>query len=240
MKYMNRKFATALVLGISAATASCGTTSLRGNGIVTDESRTVGDFSGVDVSNDLQVNVSLGPTSVTVHLDQNLQQYLEASVSGTKLVLGVKNGFQLQATQPILVTVTSPTLVSFTGSGSSQLVVRPSPGSLTFGASGSSKITAQDIAADAIDVDESGSSSVILTGTGATTMKAVVASASTLTSSLAVKDFTFDASGGSVVAALVTDSVKGDASGSSKVTIRGSSTHRDTTASGAAVVTFDP
>jgi hypothetical protein len=239
MKHPNRALAAALALFASAA-LSCAGRPVKGNGVVTSEARALGDFTGVSVANGLRANVSVGATSVKVHADQNLQEYIETSVSGGTLVVAVTNGFDLQPTQPLVVTVVSPTVLSFVAAGSAVIAGAPSAGNVTVDASGSSDVSLANVAAETIDVKGSGGSTVTVAGADAAATKVVVSGGGTLRLPLHTKVLTFDASESSAIDAYVTDTVRGTASGRSRVTIAGPSLTHETTTSGEATITYVP
>jgi hypothetical protein len=144
--------------------SSCRFTTGSGN-IVTDK-RSVGDFNGISVSEDIEVEVKIGAaTEVTVEADDNIIKYIETRVSGGKLRIGIEDQHNLSDVH-MKVYITTPDLSSIRASSSAEvkvLDVLTGKGRLSFHASSSGDIQA-DIDAPDVEADASSGGSISLRG----------------------------------------------------------------------------
>jgi hypothetical protein len=89
-----------------------------GDGNIKTETRSVGDFDGVDVSGSIDLYVKQDASrSLRIEADANLLSYLEIYNNGSTLVVRPKNGYNLKPTQDIKVYVSSPVFKSLEASG---------------------------------------------------------------------------------------------------------------------------
>lgn len=81
-----RPFLAAKVFTFAAiALVGCHVSGIRGNGIITTETRNVPDFTSVEADGALSVTWSNGPVALQITTDQNLLSRIETSVSDGKL-----------------------------------------------------------------------------------------------------------------------------------------------------------
>src|SRR5215510_10414819 len=77
---------------------------IRGNGNITTQSRSAGQFNGVEVSGNINVYAKQDSTpSIKVEADDNLQQYIEVRNEGDVLVIRSQEGFNLNPSRQIKV-----------------------------------------------------------------------------------------------------------------------------------------
>lgn len=119
---------------------------IKGNGKVVTQNRSFSGFTGVDVSNAIQLYVKQDTAfSVKVETDDNLQQYILVRQDGSTLYIKQKDNTNLDATGKIKVYVSAPLFKSLEASGACDI-------------KGETLLTATD----EIDVDVSGASSAEL------------------------------------------------------------------------------
>ncbi|MEZ0327709.1 MAG: head GIN domain-containing protein [Fimbriimonas sp.] len=142
---------------------SSNTRSLQGTGPVKSETRTVTDFDKLEVGGNFQVVVKVGPsTSVKLEAQENLVKAIEAKVEGG--VLKVASEENLVSDKPILVTITTPKLVSVSGSGAVSLNVEGIQGTgFRADLSGASKLKAAGTA-DEVKLEGSGGAEIVWDG----------------------------------------------------------------------------
>jgi hypothetical protein len=94
-------------------------TPVAGDGAVTTEDRTAGEFTAISAGAGLNVVIATGtPTKVTLTAQANLQPYVSTTVTDGQLVVAVVPP-GISSDQPITLRVTAPTLVSLSlGEGS--------------------------------------------------------------------------------------------------------------------------
>jgi hypothetical protein len=193
-----------------------------GNGQVTTETRTVGAFKKLEVDSALTVVASLGTPAVQVTTDQNLQQYVEAVVTGETLVLRVTPGVNLGGASRLEARVVNDVLEGVVGSGAVHVAATASPvASFTAVASGASTVTVSGVDATSLTAEASGASA--LTVSGAATAGTLTSSgASTLdTRGVPLTSAGVTVSGASTLRAAVGASLSGAVSGASVGLITG-------------------
>src|SRR5690349_428701 len=94
-----------------------------GNGHIKTEDRQVSDFNSVDVRGDIAVHIKQDAmTGVRLETDENLMQYIEVFMSGSKLVIRTKEGYNLDATKDIIAYVNAPAWKSIEVSGTCDII----------------------------------------------------------------------------------------------------------------------
>lgn len=112
----------ALVLGGRDRDAPSGSGTVRGSGAATSETRSLPEFTGLELAGSNRVTVQVGaPQSVTVHADDNLIGHVSTTVRSGTLVIDTSGSISTRT--PMRVSVVVPTLTSVTLSGSGTIVV---------------------------------------------------------------------------------------------------------------------
>ena len=139
---------------------------IRGNGNITTQTRSAGQFNGIDVSGSIDVYVRQdSSTSVKVEADDNLQQYVETISDGSVLRIKTEEGYNLRSSRQIKVYVSGPSFKSFEASGACNIY---SQGTITsseldYDLSGSCDAT-MDLNVPKISVEASGACTLKLKG----------------------------------------------------------------------------
>lgn len=95
-----------------------GDVEVRGSGRVVTEARSVGAFDAVDAHGAATVVIRrTGRERVTITAEDNLQEHLEAYVSGGTLHVGTERGFNLRPRREILIEIESYEVVELRASG---------------------------------------------------------------------------------------------------------------------------
>ncbi len=178
----------------------------------------VPSFTRLDVGSAFVVNLSAGPTKVTLDVSKNLLEHVDVHVSGGTLHIGLEPGTTVVGTASLRATVSAPRLTAITVAGASVLSWSDSlqAASLTVSVSGASSIQGP-IEADQTRVDLSGASHLGLQGE-THAMDAVVSGASVAsTLSLTVTNLTVELSGASHMEATVIETISADVSGASSL-----------------------
>lgn len=161
-----KKILIALVAILGITAASVAQNHVTGNGKMVTQSRSVGSFDAINVSGGMQVLVKQGTTtSLQVEADENLQEYIETEVSGSKLTLRYRNRVSIHGGKvKVYITVPSLNAVSISGSGSiSSETAVASAGEFKASISGSGNIRMQTGAKD-VEARISGSGNIELGG----------------------------------------------------------------------------
>ena len=195
---------------------------IRGNGNVTTQVRTAGQFNSIDVSGDIDVYARQDSSpSIKVEADENLQQYVETIDDGEVLRIRTQQGFNINPSKQIKVYVSAAMFKRFEASGACNLFSEGkimNSTNIDLGLSGSCDVT-MDLSAQKISAHVSGACSVNLKGQ--------------------VRDFDVDASGSTDIKCLelVADNVSLDISGAGDAEVY-ASTKLSGSISGAASVKY--
>lgn len=118
MKLLNS--ITVLVFLLCATTTNAQWKKVKGDGNITTETRSTGDYEGVKTSGPMDFKLVQGKEGeITIKGDANLMQYIITEVKDNKLRVKVKDGKNLKPTQTIVVTIPYQSInsVSLAGSG---------------------------------------------------------------------------------------------------------------------------
>jgi hypothetical protein len=186
---------TALVCALLVT--GCGFGAIRGNGHITTDQRTVGDFNEIETGGQFDIEWRTGPPFLSITTDQNLLQYIDSEVIDNRLRLhssghiwptrGVKvivssqtrNGARLTGAVELTAKQLSGTKFYFQSRGASKVRLDGTVDELLADMTGASELEANDLhtrtaevsttgAADA-EVNVSDSLKVSITGAGKVT-----------------------------------------------------------------------
>ncbi len=146
------------------ALTSCNFTT--GSGNIITEKRATDNFKGISVGGGFNVELKTGPvTEVIVEADDNIMKYIETTVSGGILKIGIKNLHSLSNAH-LKVYITAPDINSIKASSGSDVVVRDvlkNDGKLSFHASSAGTIIT-DVDAPEVVAEASSGSTITLSG----------------------------------------------------------------------------
>ena len=210
---MHRK--TAPVIGALFFLSAC--TGVIGSGNEATDSRETTEFSRIQVSGGLEVEVQVGKaTSVLVSGDDNVLPVVATAVEGEGLTVGIEPNTNVIKQRPLLVIISTPTLAALSLEGGSKAtVVDQDAEEFSLVAGGGSEATVTGKAA-ALTADASGGSKLFL-------------------NELLVQTAQLKASGGSQIAARVYAGAHADASDGARIDIRGGAEVEKTETGGARV-----
>ncbi len=122
-----------------------GTNGIRGNGFVVTQKRQIQNFNKIDVSGIFQVNFRRADnTSLKIIAEKNLLKYISIRVENNTIVISTTKDISPQ--KELNVYLTSPELISIESSGVT-------------------KVIAENLLSDSFNVDQSGASKIVLSGT---------------------------------------------------------------------------
>jgi hypothetical protein len=194
-----------MVLTLAVALSGCmGMNSVQGSGKVITETRNVSGFTGVEISGDAKLVIEPGDTeSVQILADDNLMEYLDATVTGSKLVLGPKNLASIAPTERVTYRVVVKTLSSLD-------------------ASGSVTVEAKGVQTDSLSVSISGSGEIEISGEAASQKIVISGSANYEAENLNSKEASITISGSAKAVLAVAVKLDVQVSGSADVEYIGS------------------
>lgn len=155
---------TLIILFTLVTLVSCQYTT--GSGNIITETRPAGNFDGITVGGDFEVEVKIGPvTSVVVEADDNIMKYIEISTIGNTLKISTEDLHNYSDVH-LKVFVTTPSLKTIKASTSAQVVVQDvltGSNKLTFKSSSGANIKSE-IDAPEVEADASSGASITLNG----------------------------------------------------------------------------
>lgn len=193
-----------------------------GSGKPAEETRTVPSFTSIEVDDSIDATITVGPAfSVRLRTDDNVMPLVRTSVEGGRLVARLPDTTNVSTDLGIELDITLPALDGVVASGAAHVVVTGvAAPKLVVEASGASKVSASGTAAD-LSVSASGSSTVALAQTS-------------------VDRAVLDVSGPSDVTIRASTWVRGQASGGSRIHVRGNAATRDLDLSGGSTMDVAP
>lgn len=194
-----------------------------GNGRVVTQQRSLGNFDGIDAGGALEVRVRQeSAPSVKIEADENLQEYIEAFLDGSTLVVRQKRGYNLDPTNEIIVYVSAPAYKELEVSGASKLLGEtPITGNdLRLHVSGASEMR-MDVNVRRLDTEISGASSLELKGNSSTVSTEASGASKIRCMDLITEETTLDLSGASDAEVTANKQLNIEASGASDVKYRG-------------------
>jgi hypothetical protein len=136
----------ALVAAVLAGCAFVGAETVRGSGQVVTQERAVNPFTRIDFSGLGDLEVQLGDKqALQIEAEKNLLPYLETDVRGGTLQIAIQQNVNLQPSEPIVFSVTVPSLeaISISGLG---------------------RVRAPQLEADRFSIDISGGGDIVIAG----------------------------------------------------------------------------
>ncbi|MGE3468087.1 MAG: head GIN domain-containing protein [Pyrinomonadaceae bacterium] len=208
-------FAAALIVGLVAATMSSfgrigdkffnfsfKVGAVKGSGNLATDRRDIAEFHGVDVSGVFKVEiVAQKDFGVEIEADDNLLPLIETKIR--KGVLHISTDGKVSSGNPMIVRISAPDIDRID-------------------ASGAAEVTLSEVKNSGLTIDSSGASKIKLAGETAKLVIDISGATKVDAEELTAENATVKASGASKVAVNVTGSLRGDASGASRIEYSGS------------------
>lgn len=207
----------------TVATSAHAWDSIRGNGEIVTETRTIAEFTELSAAGGLQIELRRGAPSLVIETDRNLLPYVRSEVKEGRLSIGPKSGVSLRSTKALKVVLTTPTLSSLEASGGVSLTVDvPLTKTTKIETSGGVKLHMTGIDVEVLDVEASGGVELNLAGKAAVAKLELSGGVEVRAAGLSTETIDLDASGGCSLDLAASEAVKGDISGGVSVEIHGS------------------
>ena len=167
-KIMNRIFLAGIffILALTSCRFVTGER-VNGNGVIKSETRSVGTFSSIDVSGNIDVYVKQDSVvSVRIEADENLLGYVHINADGGTLEIQEEKGFNLESAKGIKVYVSGPSFKRFEASGACDIYSEnkiSSSNEISMSATGASSII-MELNAPKLEAEFTGASHVTLKG----------------------------------------------------------------------------
>lgn len=210
------------LLALVALTSTTASAGIRGSGIKFTETRKIADFSEIEVSDGVNLEVKQGPTSLTIEGDDNIVPLYSTEVVGGLLRIHRKTKERVSTDRELVVRVTTPSLKHLAASGGVHASLVDVVGK-TFAAelSGGVELNAPRLAVDSLDLVASGGVNVAMSGRAHEAKFNLSGGVEVKAKGLEVAQASVDASGGCQVDVTVKESVTGEVSGGVGLTVHG-------------------
>ncbi len=210
---------------------------IKGNGNLKKETRTVADFSSLSSHGAMDVKIEYGNSnSISVEADENLLPYIETKVENGKLVIQTTKNVNLKSRSKMVVTVSMTKINDLELSGSGNM---DGNGSFTSGEkteiklSGSGNIHLNSGSFKDLDFSISGSGNIVVKGGSANTVSAAVSGSGNVDcSDIAAENVEVKISGSGNARVNANKSLTAKISGSGNVFYKGSATNISTKVAG--------
>jgi hypothetical protein len=196
---------------------------VEGSGTPATEDRDVGSVTEVELAGVGNLVLVHGDVpGLTVRADDNILPLLESDISGKKLILRTRSGFDLQPKTPITYTLTVPKLtkLSITGSGGAR-AEQLSGDALAVNITGSGKATLAGVEYKSLTIRLTGSGNATVSGTAETVTTRISGSGEINAEGLKVKTAEVRVSGSGNARVWATDHLKVRVSGSGNIHYKG-------------------
>lgn len=230
-----------VLAGCQAGFLPAGSPPVRGSGASAEETRTVAEFTCVELQGVVAGELVSGdPPSVRLTADDNLLPLVETAVENGCLVIRPQAGSTLQPRVALKALVTCPRpLENITVAGASTCRVKAAMARrLRLETQGAAQLTAEDLDADELRLDASGATTTTVKGEARSVRVEVSGASRVRLDELRATQLQVNFSGASRGEARASDSVEGEVSGASTLTLIGRPPKAQVAASGAASVTY--
>lgn len=159
-------FAVLVTAACSEISLDLGSKRVSGGGDIVTETRGVAGFDRVVLAGEGKVLVTAGTDdSLSIETDDNLLAYIESEVSGSKLILSTRDGYDIEPSHDVVYRVTVADLrgIELLGAGSIR-VDGVATGDLDIRLAGAGTIEVLDIDGSRLDVDLPGAGSITVAG----------------------------------------------------------------------------
>jgi len=199
------------------------------------QDRPTGSFTGIEISSAIKVVLTQGNTEkLTLEGDDDLLQRVITETRGNKLIIKLKEGTYNKSSQEVTAYLTFKTLSSIELSGAVNLngTNEMNFNELELECSGATKINLH-LNASKLDCDFSGASNLSLEGSAQLLNIDISGASKVNAEDLVVKNCNIDCSGASYIAIHVTDKLRAEGSGASKISYKGNPSIVESDMSGA-------
>ncbi len=231
-------FASALLVTGCVASLVQG---IPGDGNIVKETREVADFHEVEVQSAIQATVTLGETkSVVLEGDQNLLELITTDVTNGRLVVATKPSTAIRPTKPITVSIVTNKLDNLDLQGAARVIVtnKVETDNFKVSAVGATNVGVKSLIAKKVFVESQGASTVVLEGKASSAEVVVTGASKADLAAFEVANLQANVSGASSSNVKATQSVAGDVTGASELTVTGSPTGKSVKTSGASRVVY--
>ncbi len=211
---------------------------VKGDGNITTETRSTGDYEGVSAAGSMDIKLVEGNEgNITIKSDANLMEYIIVEVKDGKLVVKTKKGVNLKPTKSIVVTVPyeSISYVKLAGSGDVENSGTIKADNFEVALAGSGDIDL-NIDTDSVKSSIAGSGDVSLSGSTENLETSIAGSGDFEGKSLDSVNVSVKISGSGDVSVVCNGALKVRISGSGDVSYSGNPTNKDTKVSGSGSV----
>ena len=226
----------ALLLLITLAITACG---VAGSGVTATQSRSIADFTSVSAADGVRLEISRGPTSLTIEGDDNLLPLIKTEVVDGRLIIRKTTREALRATRPIVLRLTTPSLSRLEASGGTDVLLADAAAPrFSADLSGGVDFEATGLELESFELHASGGVDVKAEGIAKAAQLTVTGGADVDARKLQVTHLAVDASGGCDLQLTALESIAGEASGGGSMEVHGHPANAHVQTSGGASVEY--
>ena len=236
MKFLKSITVFAFLLCVSTSCAQW--KKVKGDGNITTESRSTGDYDGVSAAGSMDINLVEGNEgNIKIKGDANLMEYIITEVKNGKLHVKTKKGVNLKPSKTIEITVPYESInyVGLAGSGDVQNsgTIRADNFEVSLAGSGDIEL---NVSSDSVKSNIAGSGDISLSGSATNLETNIAGSGDFESKGLNSKNVTAKISGSGDVSVVCNGALKVRIAGSGDVSYSGTPTSKDTKVSGSGSV----
>lgn len=226
----------ALLLLITLASTACG---VAGSGVTATQARTIADFTSLSVADGLRLEISRGPTSLTIEGDDNLLPLIKTEVVDGRLIIRKTTRESFRVTRPIVLRLTTPSLSQLEASGGTDVLLADAAAPrFSADLSGGVDFEVRGLDVESLELHASGGVEVKAAGVAKAAQLTVSGGADVDGRQLKVTHVAVDGSGGSDIELTALESIAGELSGGGSVTVHGHPANARVQTSGGASVDY--
>ncbi len=210
-----------------------------GSGIKRTETRSIPEFTEVEVADGVRFELTAGPPSLVIEGDDNVVPLYVTQVTKGRLRVGIQPGASVNPRLPLVVRASSAGITQLQGSGGVELlltgVVSPR---LAVTISGGADFTAATLKAEALNLNALGGASVTLGGSATQTDFTLSGGVELKAKDLAASRVRIHASGGVDATVTASQAIEGNVSGGVTLQVHGRPNPASVSSSGGADVVY--
>lgn len=219
------RLSSLIVLGIICVAVSSSCKKVVGEGPMVRETRTITDFTGIDMAISGNVEIKRGDNfEIEVIAQKNILDVIKTTKTGSVLLLKFKDGIRIKHADDVKIEVTLPYLSSLHLSGSGNLTITNGfeGTDLSASISGSGNINTGSLQYNHLNFSISGSGSIrSANGTANSADLKISGSGAIIIEGIQVKEVTTKTSGSGSMRLWATDKLNANISGSGSVAYKG-------------------
>jgi hypothetical protein len=220
----NQSLFILLLLCLGLSFYSCDVESIKASGDVTVETYNYTDFDGIDICCDMKAYITFSNSEefIEIEADDNLHEHIVVELSGTTLVVRVKDNTRIRGNETMNVYITASSLTYFEASGDAEIYLENelTGEKVDIEVTGDSKFTGA-LEVESMDAELKGDSEMRITGSTLKLDAELIGDSKLENFDFVVEDLEIELAGDSEAYLTVTNSIDVEATGDSRLVYKG-------------------